>query len=86
MYAVDAEESRLEYSKNWTKARLYGYVRGKGTRESIEHDIHRAITFGISKDVFQIIIESLPFVGTSDRLKDILTILRKYYYSDRVNQ
>jgi hypothetical protein len=86
MYAVDAEESRLEYSKNWIKARLYGYLLGKGSQESIEHDIHRAITFGLSKAVFQIIIDSLPCEGTSDRIKDILTILRNYYYPHHVNQ
>jgi hypothetical protein len=86
MYAAEAEECRLEYSKNWIKARLYGYVLGRGSLQSIEHDIHRAIVFGISKAVFQIIIDSLPFEGTPDRFKDILTIMRNYFYSHQANQ
>jgi hypothetical protein len=86
MYAIDAEECRLEYSKNWIKARLYGYLLGKGSHESIEHDIHRAKTFGISKAIFQIIIDSLPFERASERFRDIITILREDFNSRHVNR
>ncbi len=85
MYAIDEEECRIEYSKSWIKARLYGYLLGRGSRQSIEHDIHRAKTFGISRAIFQIIIDSLPFERASDRFRDILTILREDFYSRQIN-
>ena len=77
MYAIDTEECRIEYSKNWIKACLYNYLLGKGSYETIESDIHRAKTYGISKAIFQIIIDSLPFDRASVRFKDIITILRR---------
>jgi hypothetical protein len=81
MYAIDEEECRLEYSKNWIKARLYGYLLGRGSHESLAHDIERAKTYGLSRAVFQIIIDSLPSEGSADRFRDILTSLRDVVYS-----
>jgi hypothetical protein len=74
---IDAEECRIEYSKNWIKACLFNYILGRGSRETLEHDIHMAKTYGISKAIFQVIIESLPSDRESDRFRDILTVLRK---------
>jgi len=77
MYATDAQECRIEYSKNWIKASLYRYLLGRGSYETVRSDIQRAKAYGISKAVFQIIIDSLPFDRATDRFKDILEILRK---------
>ena len=77
MNTNDTEECRIEYSKNWIKACLYKYLLGKGSYETIECDIYRGKTYGISKAIFQIIIDSLPFDRASDRFKDIITIFRK---------
>jgi hypothetical protein len=79
MYAIDidTEECRIEYVKTYIKASLYRYLLGKGSYETIESEIYRAKHSGISKTIFQIIIESLPFDRASDRFKDIITILRK---------
>jgi hypothetical protein len=84
--ALDEEECRLEYAKNWIKARLYGYLLGRGNHPSMEHDVPRAITFGLSRAIFQIIVESLPSDGASDRFRDILTILRKTCASPRTGR
>ena len=77
MHVADTEECRIEYSKNWIKACLYNYLLGKGSYETIESDIHRAKAYGISKAIFQIIIDSLPFDRASVRFKDIIIILRR---------
>ncbi len=77
MHTTDAEECRIEYSKSWIKACLFNYLLGRGSQETLEHDIHMAKTYGISKAIFQVIIESLPFDRGSDRFRDIITVLRK---------
>lgn len=77
MHTIDAEECRIEYSKSWIKACLFNYMLGKVSRDTLEHDIHMAKTYGISRAIFQIIIESLPFDRGSDRFRDIMTVLRK---------
>ena len=77
MDATDTEEYRIEYSKHWIKACLYKYLAGKGSHKTIAHDLQMAKNYGISKAVFQIIIDSLPFDKASDRFKDIIMILRK---------
>ena len=77
MDATDTEECRIEYSKNWIKACLYRYLAGKGSQETIARDLQMAKNYGISKAIFQVIIDSLPFDKASDRFKDIIMILRR---------
>ncbi|KPJ87552.1 MAG: hypothetical protein AMS17_08225 [Spirochaetes bacterium DG_61] len=77
MDATETETCRIEYLKNWIKACLYRYLAGKGSHETIARDIHKAKNFGITKAIFQVIIDSLPFDKASDRFKDIIMILRK---------
>ena len=40
MHTTDAEECRIEYSKSWIKACLFNYMLGRGSQETLEHDIH----------------------------------------------
>ncbi len=77
MSVINAKECGIEYSKHWIKACMYNYLKGKGSTDQIHSDIHKAKIQGISKDIFQIIIDSLPFDRQSARFKDIIKILRK---------
>jgi hypothetical protein len=77
MDIIDTEKCRIEYLKNWIKACIYRYLTGKGSHETIARDLHTAKNYGVSKAIFQIIIDSLPFDKASDRFKDIIMILRK---------
>lgn len=77
MYATDRRESIIEYSKHWIKACLYRYLAGKESYERILDDLKRAKKYGITKETFQIIIDSLPFDRDSIRFREVITILRK---------
>jgi DNA gyrase/topoisomerase IV subunit A len=77
MPVINAKEGVIEYSKHWIKACMYNYLKGRGSIDQIQSDIHKAKTQGISNDVFQIIIDSLPFDRQSARFKDIIKLLRK---------
>ncbi len=73
----DKEEFRLEYAKNWIKSCLHSYLKGNRTLNKINGEIQAAKKYGISKETFQIIIDSLPFDKKSERFRDILEMLKR---------
>jgi len=71
------EDFLLEYAKNWIKGCLHSYLKGNKTLNQIIGEIKAAKKYGISKETFQIIIDSLPFDKKSERFQEISEILKR---------